>query len=149
MKDLLISHISFEWGFIIPNIRPIHIRNYTNPPSLTPQIFLLLQMATSRALIKRLKRELDSFTANPVPFCGVEPREDDFSLWDCVMELQLPHGRKCPLAFLVHFTHEYPSKAPSVGFCTSFPYRDGASYTVRDSERVLDGKFGELISEIV
>ena len=98
-------------------------------------------------LNKRLMKELKAFQSKPVDNCMVEPREDNFTLWDCVINAKIEgkgNGKgvvECPLHFLVQFPPEYPSKAPSVGFTTTFPYDDGASYVINDTENPLNGKY--------
>lgn len=101
--------------------------------------------SSSRA---RLIKELKAFQEKPVANCGLEPREDNFNLWDAVIEVHVtkkttfgPKDVSFPLHFLVEFPDEYPAKAPSVGFSTTFPYGDGASYTIRDEEKLLNGKY--------
>jgi len=97
---------------------------------------------------KRLVTELKAFREKPVANCGVEPTEANFNLWDCVIEVHVtkrtafgPKDVSFPLHFLVEFPPGYPAKAPSVGFSTTFPYSDGASYTIRDEEKLLNGKY--------
>jgi len=93
---------------------------------------------------KRLIKEFKAFQSKPISNCGIAPREENFRLWDCVIQVKLESEGELiefPLHFLTEFPPEYPNKAPNVGFSTTFPYENGASYVVKDSEKALDGKF--------
>lgn len=94
------------------------------------------------SVLKRLKKELKNYNEKPIPYTGVEPCDDNFHLWNCVIEIKdEENSQSCPLHFLVEFPPEYPQKAPSVGFSTEFPYGDGASYVINDTENALHGKY--------
>ena len=94
---------------------------------------------------KRLAKEYSTFTKSPVPLSGAQPREDDIRTWDCAFQLEFKgsDGKvvSFPIAFVVEFPEEYPRKAPDVGFCVTFDYRDGASHIIDRPGTPLHGKF--------
>ena len=96
--------------------------------------------------LNRLKKDLKKIRDSPIHGCGVEPREDNFFLWDGVIELDFTladDGKGCtiPMHFLIEFPDNYPCAPPNVGFSTPFEYNDGAYYVVNDSSKPLNGKF--------
>ena len=76
---------------------------------------------------------------DPLPLANAAPREDDMTLWDAVIGVDID-GETTPLHFLIDFPANYPAAAPSIGFSFVFPYDQGASHTHRDGGR-LNGTF--------
>ena len=63
------------------------------------------------SVLKRLKKELKNYNEKPIPYTGVEPCDDNFHLWNCVIEIKdEENSQSCPLHFLVEFPPEYPQK---------------------------------------
>lgn len=110
--------------------------------------------------IKRLQKDLLSLTKEPLFNANAAPSEDDMTLWNGVILVELtdvprfkhPTGERInsdedigkkisvPFHFLIDFPDNYPLSAPNVGFTTSFPYNMGASYSERNEKSRLYGK---------
>jgi ubiquitin-protein ligase len=83
------------------------------------------------SLQKRIQKEFRSISKAPLIGAGVSMREEDCTIWDCVLELEFSENRKAPIHFVVQFPETYPLKAPMVGFSVSFNYTEGASHFIQ------------------
>lgn len=83
-----------------------------------------------QSLTRRLHQELKQYNNSPVINTGVEPEESDFTLWNAVIAFDTTQGQ-AKMHLLIHYSEDYPTKAPSVGFSVHFPYNNGAISTIR------------------
>jgi len=84
----------------------------------------------SKALTRRLHQELKQYNKDPVLNTGVEPQENDFTLWNAVISFETKCGH-AHMHLLIHYSEDYPTRAPNVGFSVHFPYNNGAIETIR------------------
>ena len=82
-------------------------------------------------LVIRLMKEFKNYES--VPGCGVQPREEDLTIWDAAISCEFGDNQVVPIHMVIQFKEEYPTKAPSVGFSTPFNYKDGASHDERNA----------------
>ena len=97
-------------------------------------------MSQKKVMLSRLQRELKFFKNDALPNSKLEPRDDNLQLLDGKMEITF-ENRSFPLHFLIKIPDDYPDKAPSIGFCTKFPYHGHHSGYETDSNSVLFNKF--------
>lgn len=91
-------------------------------------------------LLKRLRQELKSYQKTPLLNTSVQPREENFSLWDALIVIDLPDIGQAPMRLSIQYPDDYPVSPPKVGFAVSFAYNNGAQEVIREGP--LTGKFG-------
>ena len=68
-------------------------------------------LAFEMMLQKRLTKEYLAFTESPLLNGGVQPREENLTIWDCALQLDFMHNgitKTFPVTFVVFFPHDYP-----------------------------------------
>jgi len=91
---------------------------------------------------RRLLQDLKKLKEEPIPLAAAEPCEDDLTLWNGIigvdMEIPIFGLITVPLHFLIDFPADYPQSAPNIGFSFEFEYNGGAHYIMPDGR--LKGK---------
>ena len=95
--------------------------------------------------LRRLKKDLQGLRKTPLIGASAEPSEEDFTLWNAVVMVELTeansgHKKWLPMHFLIDFPDTYPNYAPNIGFSVKFPYKGGASYVIKESGSKLVNK---------
>ncbi len=88
---------------------------------------------------RRIMKDLKQIEKEPLNGIAINSYEDNLFLCDATFEIDCKNHGKTHMAILIHFSQEYPLKAPNVGFCVPFDYTQGASFIQKDG--ILQGKY--------
>jgi ubiquitin-protein ligase len=98
-----------------------------------------------QSINKRLIKELESIKNGKNDGITVVPTEENFHVWNCIIDLKLPSETDYfPVHLVIVFPRTYPLDAPVVGFSVRFNYKLGAISLHRPSQQgdsPLDGKY--------
>eukprot|EP00397_Hematodinium_sp_SG-2012_P027523 GEMP01028924.1.p1 GENE.GEMP01028924.1~~GEMP01028924.1.p1 ORF type:complete len:577 (+),score=168.02 GEMP01028924.1:28-1731(+) len=87
----------------------------------------------SATALRRLAKDFQALQTDPLVGANAEPSTHDMTLWHGNIRIPLcardNTDLSCTMHFIMHFQPDYPRSAPHVGFCTPFPYHQGASST--------------------
>eukprot|EP00397_Hematodinium_sp_SG-2012_P040339 GEMP01044178.1.p1 GENE.GEMP01044178.1~~GEMP01044178.1.p1 ORF type:complete len:558 (+),score=167.17 GEMP01044178.1:28-1674(+) len=90
----------------------------------------------SATALRRLAKDFQALQTDPLVGANAEPSTHDMTLWHGNIRIPLcardNTDLSCTMHFIMHFQPDYPRSAPHVGFCTPFPFHQGATITRSD-----------------